>query len=61
MDALCSLLLVGATFSSDVVTLRARHQLNLQLELEGLQGKGEGSRVADGRKQQLLGAKAIHG
>ena len=33
----CTLLLVGATFSSDVVTLRERYQLNLQLEFEELQ------------------------
>ena len=39
MDELCALLLVGATFSSDVVTLRERCQSNLQLELEGLQEK----------------------
>ena len=39
MDELCGLLLVGATFSSDVVTLRERYQSNLQLELEGLQKK----------------------
>ena len=39
MDELCALLLVGATFSSDVVTLRERYQSNLQLELEELQEK----------------------
>ena len=39
VDALCTLLLVGATFSNDVVTLRERCQSNLQLELEGLQEK----------------------
>ena len=39
VDELCTLLLVGATFSSDVVTLRERYQSNLQLELEGLQEK----------------------
>ena len=39
MDELCALLLVCATYSSDVVTLRERHQSNLQLELEGLQKK----------------------
>ena len=39
VDELCALLLVGATFSSDVVTLRERCQSNLQLELEGLQEK----------------------
>ena len=37
MDELCSLLPVGATFSSDIVTLRERLQSNLQLEPEGLQ------------------------
>ncbi len=41
MDELCALLLVGATISSDVVTLRERYQSNLQLELEGLQEKEE--------------------
>ena len=54
MDELCALLLVGATFSSDVVTLRERLELNFQMELDS-------SRVADGREQQLLGAKAIDG
>ena len=39
MDDLCTLLLVGATFSSDVLTLRERYPSNLQLELEGLQEK----------------------
>ena len=39
MDELCTLLVVGATFSSDVVTLRERLQSNLQLELQGLQEK----------------------
>ena len=39
MDELYAMLLVGATFSSDVVTLRERYQSNLQLELEGLQKK----------------------
>ena len=39
MDELCALLLVGATFSSDVVTLRERYQSNLQLELEDLREK----------------------
>ncbi len=41
VDELCALLLVGATFSSDVVTLRERLQSILQLELEGLQEKEE--------------------
>ena len=41
VDELCTLLLVCATFSSDVVTLRERLQSNLQLELEGLQEKEE--------------------
>jgi hypothetical protein len=39
VDELYALLLVGATFSSDVVTLRERYQSNLQLELERLQEK----------------------
>ena len=39
VDELCALLLVGATISSDVVTLRERYQSNLQLELEELQEK----------------------
>ena len=41
IDELCTLLLVGATFLSDVVTLRERLQSNLQLELQGLQEKEE--------------------
>ena len=41
VDELCALLLVDATFSSEVVTLRERLHLNLQLELEGLQEKKE--------------------
>ena len=41
MEELCALLLVGVTFSSDVVTLRERLQSNLQMELEGLQEKEE--------------------
>ena len=41
VEQLCTLLLVGATFSSDVVTLQERLQSNLQLELEGLQEKEE--------------------
>ena len=39
VDELCGLLLVSATFSSDVVTVRERYQSNLLLELEGLQAK----------------------
>ena len=45
VDELCALLLVGATISSDVVTLRERYQSNLQLELEGLQKKEEKEEV----------------
>jgi len=49
-------------FSSDVVTLRERYQSNLQLELGSSARKRKGSRVADGREQQLVvGAKAIDG
>jgi len=39
VDELCSLLLVGATLSSDVATLRERYQSNIQLELEELKEK----------------------
>ena len=39
VDELSALLLVGATFSRDVVTLRERYQSNLQLELEDLREK----------------------
>jgi len=42
MDELCNLLLVGATFSSDVVTLRELFQLNLQLKLKGIHSTGNG-------------------
>ena len=62
VDELCALLLASATFSSDVVTLRERYQSNLQLELGSSARKRKGSRVADGREQQLVvGAKAIDG
>ena len=63
MDKFCTLLLVGATFSSDVVT-RTQHSAGaIQIKPPTVTwtsaGKGEGNRVDDGRETNLLGAKAI--